>query len=59
MLAHYHNIPFYVAAPSSTFDLAIKSGAEIPIEERAGQRDYSWLWTADGPHKRLRVQPSL
>jgi methylthioribose-1-phosphate isomerase len=32
--AAYHKIPFYVAAPSSTFDLKIKSGADIPIEER-------------------------
>jgi methylthioribose-1-phosphate isomerase len=29
-----HDIPFYVAAPSSTFDLSIASGTEIPIEER-------------------------
>ncbi len=29
-----HNIPFYIAAPSSTFDLSIQSGAEIPIEQR-------------------------
>jgi methylthioribose-1-phosphate isomerase len=35
VLARYHNIPFYIAAPSSTFDLSIKSGIEIPIEERA------------------------
>lgn len=34
--ARYHQIPFYVAAPSSTFDLAIQSGSEIPIEEREG-----------------------
>ncbi len=34
ILAKAHNIPFYVAAPSSTFDLTIQSGAEIPIEER-------------------------
>lgn len=34
VLAHYHNIPFYVAAPTSTIDFNIKSGAEIPIEER-------------------------
>jgi methylthioribose-1-phosphate isomerase len=34
VLAHAHNIPFYVAAPSSTFDLALASGDEIPIEER-------------------------
>lgn len=32
--ANYHGIPFYVAAPSSTFDLTIKTGKEIPIEER-------------------------
>ena len=35
ILAKAHNIPFYVAAPSSTFDLTIQSGKEIPIEERA------------------------
>lgn len=33
-LAHAHNIPFYVAAPTSTIDLATASGAEIVIEER-------------------------
>src|SRR3989454_5360324 len=34
VLAHEHQIPFYVAAPISTIDLAIASGEEIPIEER-------------------------
>jgi methylthioribose-1-phosphate isomerase len=34
ILAAHHQIPFYVAAPSSTFDFAIESGAEIPIEHR-------------------------
>lgn len=34
VLAKYHGIPFYVAAPVSTIDMSIKSGAEIPIEER-------------------------
>lgn len=34
VLAKYHNIPFYVAAPLSTVDFGIKSGQEIPIEER-------------------------
>ena len=34
VLADHHDIPFYVAAPSSTFDLSIESGEEIPIEER-------------------------
>jgi len=34
VLARHHKVPFYVAAPSSTFDTDLKSGAEIPIEER-------------------------
>ena len=33
--AKYHNIPFYIAAPLSTIDTSIATGAEIPIEERA------------------------
>lgn len=32
--AKYHNVPFYIAAPLSTIDINIKSGAQIPIEER-------------------------
>ncbi len=34
VLAKENNIPFYVAAPLSTIDIDIKSGDEIPIEER-------------------------
>ena len=34
VLAKAHNIPFYVAAPYSTIDLATKSGDQIPIEQR-------------------------
>lgn len=34
VLAKEHGIPFYVAAPTSTFDFTISSGADIPIEER-------------------------
>src|SRR5574344_435868 len=33
--AKYHNVPFYIAAPLSTIDVNIKSGKEIPIEERS------------------------
>ena len=33
--AKYHNIPFYIAAPLSTIDTSIATGAEIPIEERS------------------------
>ncbi|HET7294752.1 MAG TPA: S-methyl-5-thioribose-1-phosphate isomerase [Vicinamibacteria bacterium] len=35
VLAREHGLPFYVAAPVSTFDLKMASGALIPIEERA------------------------
>ena len=34
ILARYHNIPFYVAAPYSTIDAALADGAAIPIEQR-------------------------
>ncbi|KPK06953.1 MAG: methylthioribose-1-phosphate isomerase, partial [Betaproteobacteria bacterium SG8_39] len=47
VLAQRHGLPFYVAAPRSTFDLALADGASIPIEERAaeeitGFRDLRW-----------------
>jgi len=35
VLAGHHEIPFYVAAPSSTFDLSIGDGSAIPIEHRS------------------------
>jgi methylthioribose-1-phosphate isomerase len=34
VLAKYHNVPFYIAAPFSTFDFSIPTGNEIVIEER-------------------------
>jgi len=34
VLAQAHGIPFYVAAPSATFDFATSAGSDIPIEER-------------------------
>ncbi len=35
VVAKYHGIPFYVAAPSSTFDLSLVQGSDIPIEQRS------------------------
>ena len=35
VLADAHGIPFYVAAPTSTIDLSLRSGYQIPIEERS------------------------
>jgi methylthioribose-1-phosphate isomerase len=34
VLARAHGIPFYIAAPRSTFDFTLDSGAAIPIEQR-------------------------
>lgn len=34
LAAKYHQIPFYIAAPVSTFDFNLETGKEIPIEER-------------------------
>lgn len=47
VVADRNHIPFYVAAPTSTIDSRIESGADIPIEERAGDevrgyRDQQW-----------------
>jgi methylthioribose-1-phosphate isomerase len=35
VLAKHHDVPFYVAAPLSTVDYEIESGADIPVEERS------------------------
>jgi methylthioribose-1-phosphate isomerase len=37
VLAKENNVPFYIAAPISTFDLSIPDGEHIPIEERAAE----------------------
>lgn len=43
VLARHHNVPFYVVAPVSSFDLNIASGRDIPIEERDGDEVRSVL----------------
>ncbi len=37
LAAYAHKVPFYVVGPTSTIDLSIKSGDEIPIEERSAE----------------------
>jgi methylthioribose-1-phosphate isomerase len=37
ILARHHDVPFYVAAPYSTFDLSVKTGVDIPIEQRGSE----------------------
>ena len=51
VLARRHAIPFYVACPLSTIDASVRTGAEIPIEERSGEEvlGYRTLrWTPPG-----------
>ncbi len=49
ILARYHNIPFYIAAPWSTIDMTLKSGAEIPIENRHPDEVIKWGNTPTAP----------
>ena len=51
VLARRHRLPFYVAAPTSTFDPKIADGSAIPIEERAGQEVVGYRgvrWAPEG-----------
>lgn len=43
ILAKYYNIPFYVCAPTSTIDMSIAKGEDIPIEQRDG-REVTSMW---------------
>ena len=56
LLAHHHGVPFYIAAPRSTFDLSTPDGDAIVIEERSEEEV---LWVAgqasDGSLQRVRV----
>lgn len=56
VLAHHHSIPFYVAIPLSTIDWRMKSGAEIPIEERDGSEVLgAWGVNEKGRRQYVRV----
>ncbi len=49
VLARHHNVPFYIVAPQSTFDLKIQSGAQIPIEERHAHEVTHFAGVATAP----------
>ncbi len=49
VLAKYHKIPFYVAAPSSTLDNSTKSGEEIKIEQRSKEEVTFWWGRKTAP----------
>jgi methylthioribose-1-phosphate isomerase len=50
LLAQAHGIPFYVAAPSSTFDVSLSSGDQIPIEQRDPREVTHGFGSATAPH---------
>ena len=54
VLAKYHGVPFYVVAPISSFDFRIKTGRDIPIEERDGDEVRSILGRQIAP-KNVKV----
>ena len=49
LLAKEHGIPFYIAAPTSTFDLSIESGEQIPIEQRSAEEVTNFSNTQTAP----------
>ena len=49
ILAGRYGIPFYIAAPSSTFDLSIETGRDIPIEQRDDDEVRSFGGTRTAP----------
>ena len=59
VLAKAHNIPFYVAAPSSTFDLSIPDGSHIPIEQRDPKEVTNFGQTTTAPENIKVYNPAF
>jgi len=59
VLAKFHKIPFYLAAPSSSFDRSIKSGAKIKIEQRAPEEITSFCGKRTAPKKVKVFSPAF
>ncbi|MBN1943805.1 MAG: S-methyl-5-thioribose-1-phosphate isomerase [Phycisphaerae bacterium] len=59
VLAARHGIPFYVAAPYSTFDLTLKSGEEIPIEQRGSEEITAGLGRRTAPEGIATYSPAF
>jgi methylthioribose-1-phosphate isomerase len=59
VLAAAHGVPFFVAAPSSTFDLSLECGDGIPIEERAAAEVTQPLGAVAAPEAAAAYNPAF
>jgi len=59
VLAHENGVPFYVAAPSSTVDLSLVGGEDIPIEERAPEEVTSFAGRPVAPEGITVANPAF
>jgi methylthioribose-1-phosphate isomerase len=59
VLAKFHNVKFMVAAPSTTFDLSLKSGNDIPIEQRHADEVRSIQGVAIAPAHIMVTNPAF
>jgi methylthioribose-1-phosphate isomerase len=59
VLARYHNLPFYIAAPWSTVDLATPNGAAIPIEQRSAAEVVNVLGVRIAPEGVEALHPAF
>ncbi|MDO5308736.1 MAG: S-methyl-5-thioribose-1-phosphate isomerase [Planctomycetia bacterium] len=59
LCARAHNIPFYVVAPRSTFDLTLGAGEEIPIEERDACEIGHWYGKQTAPDEAKFYNPAF
>jgi len=59
ILAEAHGVPFFVAAPSSTFDLRLDTGDDIPIEERSAAEVLRPLGVQAAPDKARAYNPAF
>lgn len=58
-LARAHDIPFYIAAPTSTIDFSLPSGDEIPIEQRAAEEITAGFGSRTAPDKVSVYNPAF
>ena len=59
VLAKVHGIPFYITAPTSTIDRSLRTGREIPIEEREGEEVTNIRGIAIAPQGTIAANPAF